>query len=171
MALTIVRHDESAELIPQMRFCMVQSDKAVFADTRSELVAHLIDGYPEGEDEIEGRFTARFAFLHELAVTAAHNAYQGAIDDGLCTPDDFTNDEIDLMLNLDRSIQRFTGSWNHVVPLFMMSTCYAPFTSDQLPTGNVHILDPTNETGFLQTLVDAGLIQLLTHDDLAAQEH
>ena len=137
MALTVVEQGGSLDV--DAHLCMCLPDTTIFADTYSELVGYLLEGYPTAPDAIEERFLMRHNALEFLANSTAHEAFNIHIENGDASVLDFTEDEINLMINFDRSGQRFSGHWDCPIPLSLMATSFQPYTPDPQPTGNAHI--------------------------------
>ena len=53
------------------------------------------------------------------------------------------------------------GVWDDAVPLTLVATDYAPFTDVGAPTGNVRVIDPSDERTFCESLDALGLVHVL----------
>lgn len=140
-----------------------------FADSATDLVAQLIEGYDAIPDTDEGHDDALFArYLFLLRVAAMHQAalIETAVDAGDFDPTR-ADDELLTALFSERG-KPFEGrrlptgeveqDWTADVPLVLIDTDYAPFTERHRPQGRVVWLDPSLETTFLESLDRLSLI-------------
>lgn len=129
----------------------------VFADTRAELVAYLITGRPIDDAELSATQLLRFA-----DATAAH--LQEELIDQLLDPVDELHLSEQLAAVLDgQDIPLQHSLWpdDAQVPLVRLSTSFAPHTAIPVPEGgHVIMLDPTNEKTLLESMEEAGLIEV-----------
>lgn len=172
-ALTAVPLNDDGEQYPfvisfasEGVFTEALSDSVVFADTRTELVAHILPSYgeiPEGEDGDNTAFLTR----HEAALVlasalqehvAAHAVNSGAWDHAAASEDVLT-----AIFTPRAEGPAFSGEWTEPVALLQVTTQFAPYTEREPVTGNVVWIDPTDEKTFLETLSAAGAFDLQIH--------
>ena len=148
-------------------FAMAYQDRAVLADSRTELVADLIKDYadlPETEEGNADAHVARFESGVHVAdqfqqIIAAQRVEEGKFDTKVESEDTLT-----AIFTPRREKLGEIAPWNHVVPLVLISTDYAPFTEVPAPEGNIRWVNPYTETTFLNTLNDLGVIELFISD-------
>lgn len=148
-------------------FAMAFNDAVVLAETRSELTAELIEGYaeiPETEAGNEQALIARYLSCVDIANTtqglvAGQAAEAGTFDAAAETEDALTA----LFTDKAEKIDEIT-EWSHKVPLVLVASGYAPYTSTPRPAGNVLWLDPFTETTYLDSLANTGLIELAVQE-------
>lgn len=158
-----VREDGS-----QFPFALAWDDRAVLAETRTELTAAVIDGYadlPEGEEGDTQALFARYESTVQIAntmqqVLAARAAEEGTFDPSVESEDVLTALFTDRGQKIDE-----IAEWTHSVPLVLVATEYAPYTSATRPAGNVSFLDPYTETTYLDSLSGLGVIELYVQND------
>ncbi len=129
------------------------------ADSTTELIGELIDGYAAialddaGDDQA---LWVRYLHAVEVATLIQDALVLQARLDGVYDPLRATEDELNI-LHGDKSMP---GSdfklWNHAVPLLLIRTDYEPFTTREVPAGNITWLDPSSEHTHLSTLTSAG---------------
>lgn len=130
--------------------------RAIFADSISEIVSHIVPGYEELDDSDpsqDAHLEARVATLAKLAGDAQAHI---VTDEGL---ENFTEDELTAMLTPKELIVDI-DSWNPATPLLLLTTNYAPFTKHPAPEGAVVWLDPISEVTFLSGLQNLGFGEL-----------
>lgn len=157
-----VREDGS-----QYPFGLAWADRAVLADTRTELTEEIIDGYadlPEGEEgdteALFSRYRASVHFANTMQqVLAANAAEEGIFDPSVESEDVLTA----LFTDRSEKIDEIT-EWTHTVPLVLVATEYAPYGTTPKPTGNVLCIDPFTETTFLSTLSELGIVEFLVNE-------
>jgi hypothetical protein len=148
-------------------FAMAYQDRAVLADTRTELVADLIEGYAEIPDTEEGNadaLVARFETGVHVAdqfqqIIAAQHVEEGRFDTKVESEDTLT-----AIFTPRREKLGEIAPWDHVVPLVLISTDYAPFTEVPAPEGNIRWVNPYTETTFLDTMAELGVIELFVNE-------
>lgn len=150
-------------------FVLAFNDTVVFADTRTELTAQLIEGYaeiPEGPAGDEQALVARYRSAVDIANTtqalvAARATEAGLFDTTVASEDVLTA----LFTAKDEKIDEM-AEWTHEVPLVLVATGYAPYnaSSTPRPTGNVVFIDPFTETTYLDSLVEAGMIEVMVRE-------
>ncbi len=141
------------------RYLLFQPDgEALVSDTATDLVAKIIgleyEGLPDtdaGNDEALGLrydFMLSFtAFFQTIKIQDAVYASEFVIEDA--------DEETLTILFRERTIpfesaDGSTPSWNHPVPLILIATDYAPYSTRPKPVGNVSFVDPYTETTFLE---------------------
>lgn len=143
----------------------------VYADSLGELIAVIIPGYSDLPDTPDGDARALIA-RHEHLVDVANTVQAGfnadAIERGLFDP---TSSDVNTLTGLGHDRARpWPGTdiegvqsyqWPQTVPLALLSTDYAPYTTRPCPTGNVVLLDGSSELAYLRTLTSLGLIGYL----------
>jgi hypothetical protein len=158
-----VREDGSA-----YPFALAWEDKAVLAETRTELTAELIEGYadlPETEEGDVEALHARYRTSVQIAntiqqVLAANATEEGKFDPSLQSEDVLTAIFTDRSEKIDE-----IADWAHEVPLVLLATEYAPYGTATRPTGNVLFVDPYTETTFLNTLSELGVVELFINEN------
>lgn len=124
------------------------------AETMTELTARLIDGYDPGD--AERALVARFDHLAGVA-----GAMQALILSDSSAMETLSDDDLNIAL-VDKRLFAEPVTWTAQMPLIVLATGYAPYTSTPLPKGNIVALDPYSERTFLQSFVALGLAKLLT---------
>lgn len=150
-------------------FVLAWEDKAVLAETRTELTAELIEGYadlPETEEGDTEALYARYRTSVQIAntlqqVLAAHAAEQGTFDPSTQSEDVLTA----IFTDRSEKIDEIAEWTNKDVPLVLVATEYAPYATATKPSGNVLWVDPFTETTFLQTLSDIGIVELFVNEN------
>lgn len=149
-------------------FALAWEDKAVLAESRTELTAELIEGYadlPETEEGDTEALYARYRTSVQIAntlqqVLAANATEEGKFDPSLQTEDVLTA----IFTDRAEKIDEITEWTNADVPLVLVATEYAPYGTAVKPTGNVLWVDPFTETTFLDTLSEIGIVELLVNE-------
>jgi tetratricopeptide (TPR) repeat protein len=148
-------------------FYLAREGHVVLADTRTELVEDLIEGYADLPDTDAGNDEAlymRYRSVTDVADQIQQIIAAQAVNDG--TFDHTVESEDNLTAIFTPCTEKITGfsPWNHVVPLILISTDYAPFTSEPLPQGNIKFLNPFTETTYLDSLNELGVIDLYLNE-------
>lgn len=175
MALTTVELRDGAlpETLParadgtEYPFAMAWGDRAVLADSRTELTAQIIEGYadiPSGEegdiDALYARYKTAVHFANNMQqIVAAHATEEGTFDPSVESEDVLTSIFTDRSQKIDEITE-----WNHTVPLVLVASEYAPYGTATRPGGNVQWLDPFTETTFLASLADTGIVELVCNE-------
>lgn len=147
----------------QFPFAMSVQDRAIFADTRTELTGQLIEGYDQlttdgtgDEEALWARYKSSVEVANALQqVLAADATEKGTFDPSVETEDTLTTMFTDRAERIDD-----VGSWDHTVPLVLVATDYAPYTATAKPAGNVLWADPYTETTYLDSLTQLGVVEL-----------
>ena len=150
-------------------FALSNPESTTFADTRTEIIAELLEGYgaiPEGEDGDGIALIAR----HEAALVLASRLQEmlaaDAVNNGTWNAAEASEDVLTAIFTPRSEGVAFDGQvWNETVPLVLVATSFAPLTDRERITGNVLWIDPYTETTFLQTLGEANLIDLRIQDE------
>lgn len=149
-------------------FALAWEDKAVLADTRTELTAELIEGYgdlPETEEGDTEALYARYRTSVQVAntlqqVLAANATEEGTFDPSLQSEDTLTAIFTDRAEKIDE-----ISEWTNAVPLVLVATEYAPYGTAVKPAGNVMWVDPFTETTFLDTLSEIGVVEFFVNEN------
>ncbi|MGC0252686.1 hypothetical protein [Pseudactinotalea sp. Z1748] len=175
MGSIVVTHDEHGNtqvLDPEHEFALLMPDRTILADSRTELLDAIIDGYHEARTGQEGDREAawlRYTTLISLADVASAGIFAAMVNDGSVALEDFDENNLNTILPPSRIATRpFTGHWDNKIPLILIRSDYEPHSHLELPTGNVYFLDPTNEATFLDSMVSAGMAELHVREDAAA---
>lgn len=149
-------------------FAAFLGDDLIMGDSRTDIVAGIIDGYGDIPDTEEGHLEALVA-RYEFAVVTADIHQQIIAAEKLNSGefDHTVEDEGTLTSILSSRRERLPemASWDHTVPLVLVGTDYAPYTTLPRPSGNVLWIDPFNETTLLETLESLELLNLHVHED------
>lgn len=145
-------------------FALANAESTLFADTRTEVIADLLEGYgdiPEGEEGDNMALIAR----HESALVLASRLQEmlaaSAVNEGRWDHANASEDVLTAIFTPRSEGVVFDGQeWTEPVPLVLVSTSFAPVTERPRIEGNVLWIDPFTETTFLQTLGEAGLIDM-----------
>ncbi|WP_022893262.1 hypothetical protein [Agromyces subbeticus] len=145
---------------------MTTAEHTVFADTATELVSHLIDGYDQIDDSDEGHDRALVARRDAAASLAAQ--LQAGIAAALTEEQKFdpateTEETLTAIFSDRETFVADFPTWDHTVPLILVRTDYAPFTERPAPEGNLGWIDPATETSLLRSLDELGAITFLGH--------
>lgn len=171
MGSIVVTHDENGTgqvTDPHYEFALVLGDRTVLADTRTELIDQLFpelqySGLLAGPHGAEEAAWARYTTAANLADQASAAILAGMANDGLIdVATDLSEDELNTLMPANRiGVAPFEGEWQRTdIPLILIRSDYQPHSPRELPTGNVRFLDPTNETTFIDSLVELGIAEL-----------
>lgn len=159
IAQDAIRQPEHPDQKPWLVVWIARNGDAIFADSLSDIVAVLIDGYDDLDDEGDGdpHLEARIDTLAPLA-----SAAQALILADLAARDiQLSEQELTAAL-LDKEQPTSLTRWNPAEPLILLTTTYEPFTDAPAPEGAILWLDPTNEAAFLGSLNKIGEGELWT---------
>lgn len=153
-------------------FALLLGDRTILADTRTELLAELIPGYGDlqahGDMAPEEMAWARYCAAVSLADQLAEVLVGEAVRTGAVDPHSLSEDDINTVMPPDRMLSApFEGTWGGALPLVLVRSDYVPHTQVPVPTGNVRFVDPTTEATLLDSLVEAGLAELMVLADAA----
>jgi hypothetical protein len=173
MTTTVLSSSQLPETLPvredgtSFQFAALLEGTLIMGDSRSDIVAGLIDGYgdiPHTEDGHKEALVARY----EFAVAAA-NMHQQII-----AAEKLNSNEFDHTLEDEETLTSIFSSrrerlpeiarWEHNVPLVLVGTDYAPYTSLVRPEGNVQWIEPYDEKLLLDSLATLGLLELHTSE-------
>lgn len=141
-----------------MEFALGIKGEQVRADNLSDLVSALIPEYPQALDAGPAeQLISRADFCAAAAADAqARICYRWQEQDPE-TFDALTEAELTALF-ADRRTPLFlpyldlAEEWTHSIPLVLVRTDYAPFTSWPAPTGNVMMVDPYTERTLLVSI-------------------
>ena len=140
-------------------FVMAVDDTVLAAANLTDLVAAL-PGMEPGYAALDDDEALLARWRH--AVQAAREAQdQLAHDCADFDPASHGSEQLTALFGLDKAVP-LDGlhSWIEVVPLVLIATDYAPYTTAPAPAGNVLFLNPADERSLLDTLAELGLIDL-----------
>ncbi|SDH37687.1 hypothetical protein [Microbacterium sp. 77mftsu3.1] len=125
----------------------------IFADSLSDVVGVLIDGYDDLDDEHPDdlHLQARIDVLAPLAAQAQTLILADLATAGVR----LSEDELTAAMR-NKELYAGISRWNPSEPLVLMTTAYQPYTDQEKPEGAVLWLDPTNEAAFLGSLQKLG---------------
>lgn len=167
-------------------FLMIHGDQATWADTRTELLGALIEGYdglPDDPSGYESGFVARYTQAVAVATDVQTSVLLDAGEQGAFDPDALARtpegEERLQVLFRERTIsfdptgtaldgQRDPAGnpvWDFDVPLVLIATDYAPYTDLREPTGRVIFVDPSTETTYLDSLQALNRVILFVGQD------
>ena len=142
---------------------VVPDGTAVFADTRTEIVDAVIDGYgslPEPDGEDDPAFEARIDSLAGLGSQAQAGILAG-LDDGEDILPRLDDGKLTALFTPKDSWPIPILSWDEQIPLILLVTNFEPYTVEPAPSGERIVwLDPTTETGYLDSLAKLGVGEL-----------
>lgn len=141
-------------------FLMAHGDQITWADTRSELVGALIDGYDDLADTPDGVAEATWARYRQAVAVAADvqaSILMDATDSGDFDPEQLAaTPEGEAILNalmVERTVPLTElAGWAFEVPIVLIDTDYAPFTEAARPDGRIIWIDPSDESRYLASL-------------------
>lgn len=149
-------------------FSMATQSVAVFAETRTELVAHLVEGYDklpasgEGDDTalwLRYKASVALANMHQQ-ILAADAANAGTFDPSVEDEDTLTTIFSDRQEKIDE-----ISSWDRDLALVLVASGYAPYTTTPRPGGNILWIDPYTEKTFLDGVQSLGLAEIFAAED------
>ena len=148
-------------------FALAWEERAVLAESRTELTAEIIEGYadlPETEEGDTEALYARYRTSVQIANTLQQVLAANATEEGTFDPSTQSEDVLTAIFT-DRSEKiDEIAEWTNTVPLVLVATEYAPYSTATKPAGNVLWVDPFTETTFLDTLSDLGLVELFINE-------
>lgn len=153
VARDAIRQPEHPEHKPWLVIWIVRNGEVIFADSLSDIVGVLIDGYGELDDDGDDdpHLNARIDTLAPLAQAA-----QALIlADFAAREVRLSEEELNAAL-LDKEKATDLARWNPAEPLILLTTSYEPYTDAPAPEGAILWLDPTNEAAFLGSLNKIG---------------
>lgn len=164
-------------------FAWVSVEGTAFTDSRTEVVSWLVPGYRDAVsagDDITA-LQLRLDVLASLALIAQEAALAQAVE--RLDDDDWHGGGDEDVAALPEPVLTALLSpkdgpiveldeWPLPIPLYLLSTQYAPYSEITPPRGeHVVLLDPVTETGFLDALQRLGAGTLLVLQNAAADAH
>ena len=151
-------------------FALLIGEETVYADTLTELVAHIIPGYADFAGDEDGHvlaFLARVDLAAGVASQAQAVVLAEATKSGEFIAEEESEDVLTILLS-QRGSSLIDGSpfgnrWDHPVPLVLVSTDFAPFSEHELIDGNVQYFNPGDERVFLESLQAFGFVGLFVN--------
>lgn len=166
-------------------FLMIHGEVATWADSLTELLTQIVEGYIFLEDTPEGHREA-LGLRYEQALSVAtstqtsfliEGANRGEFDPDVMVGSPVGDEQLQALM-IERTVafdpsgtaldgfrdENGAPVWSHPVPLVLISTDYAPFTDLVAPTGNIVFIDPSSEATYLDSLHRVGRIVLLVND-------
>lgn len=139
------------------------SPRARAAVSVSDLLGLVVSSYDAIDDDDEA-FMARYYAAREIAgeVQAVVNAQ--AIDSP--ARPDLTAPECDVLW-AEKDQPAPVGHWDGPAPLVLVRTDYSPFTDVAAPTGAILWIDPSDERSMVESMQQAGYVQLSVKTDEA----
>lgn len=139
----------------------------IFCDTATEVAAHLVNDY-EGLDDEEA-YMQRAEMLEAVAFLMRKKRFNEAMDDDpqfaqLAAE----NDDLVTAYNTEDAVL-VDGEWPEELPALMVSTASYEDAS-LIPKGNVEVIDPYTEVGFVRGMAAAGLVALRENVDAVRDE-
>lgn len=147
-------------------FVMVVGDQRIVADTATELLSVVIEGYENAADEVQA-FTLRFDHAVVTARTY-QDLYLTSFSSSEHAGDFFTNDAL-LSAVMSPKYDAVNPEWipqdgwsgQQLPVLVVVSTLYAPYQPHVVPAGdNILVLDPYSEINYLRSLSTSGQFEL-----------
>lgn len=148
---------------------LLDEDRTMYADSYTDILGAVIDGYDEIPDDEEGDNTA-LVMRVEHAVVVASNVQAMMLHDAVAEKkfDIATaNEEILSTLLSDRTQPiREIESWDHDVPLVLLTLDYEPYNVLHAPpAGNIVWLNPADEGSYVRSLAGLGILKLFVSTD------
>jgi hypothetical protein len=137
-------------------FALTTPQSRAYADSLTELIDALIPGYSALDDGTANLERLLYAVTTQVTLQARLNTAASA-DTWRSLPDDQRG-----VLLSDRTQPPELELWEAPIPLVLVDTFYAPFTTRRRPNGNIVWLRPFDETEFLASLAEASLIGVAT---------
>lgn len=117
------------------------------ADSSSAALALVIDGYGDDLDR-DDAFLARLDHARHVVEELQARVLIGA---------DVDAETFDV-LTADKRSPVEAGVWDHDLPLFVVAVDYFPYSDTTAPTGNVVLLDPSDEYAYMESLLGSGYL-------------
>lgn len=148
-------------------FAAFVGENLILGDSRTDVVSGIIDGYGDIPHTEEGHLEALVA-RYEFAVGVADVHQQIIAADKLNSGEfDHTLEDEETLTSIFRSRRERLpemSRWDHPVPLVLVGTDYAPYTTLPRPEGNVQWVEPYNETTLLDSLAALDVLELHVHE-------
>jgi hypothetical protein len=151
-------------------FALLALHDTIYGDSLTDLVGYLIPDYealPASQEGDEDAFLARVDYAAAYIGSAQSVILATATTDGDFAPELASEATLTALLSprgtglIDGSEFNFT--WTETVPLLLLTTDFAPFTSVPLIDGNVAYFDPSDERVFLDSLSGMGAVELFVN--------
>lgn len=139
---------------------MTLNGRVHLATSVSELMTELDAGYPRTGSDIE-RLLARSRAAIWYARVAQGLALADSSTLGAYAPHAFDAEHARIAFEDKAAAVSITAPWTATVPLMLVASHYAPYTSLPRPAGNVVLIDPYTEESFAASLQQAGILQLV----------
>ncbi len=150
------------------KYALTRGPQTILADSPTVLLGHLIEGYDEIPDDEEGDDQALVSRVEQAVLVCSMVQAMLCADataEGNFNPENESEATLTALLG-DRTIPVLNiDKWEHPVPLVVLTTDYAPYSTHAPPAGNVMWIDPSDEAIFLQSLAGLGIINLYVHGD------
>ena len=151
-------------------FLMAHGDQITWADTRTELVGALIDGYDgilDGPDGLAEATWARYRQAVAVAADVQASILLDATEKGAFDPEQLAaTPDGEAVLNalmVERTVPLTEmAEWTFEVPLVLVATDYAPFTDRPQPSGRIIWMDPSDEARHLDSLERVGRVRVFS---------
>lgn len=149
---------------------LLDESTTMFCDSYTDILEEVIDGYEEIPDDNEGDKQALVMRVEHAVVVAStvqammlHDAVtEGAFD--IAAADE---DVIATLLTDRTQPIREIESWDHAVPLVLLTLDYEPYNVLHAPpSGNIVWIDPADEADYVRSLASLGVIQLFVNTEV-----
>ena len=126
----------------------------ILGESRTDLVEAIVKDYPVGDDR--GCLLRRYDTLCGLADMQQK---MSVIESPDIPVGDLNEQQLTVLMADKRFGHHCPGEWPEAaMDLWLVGTNYRPYTNAEAPTGpGVHLLDPYDETTFLNGLVELGM--------------
>lgn len=150
-------------------FALAKGNTSVFADSTTDVVAHLIPGYGDLAQDVDGNEQALILRWKTAVMTASDVQALICADrakEGLFDPANESEETLTALFQDKTIAGEDVESWdNENVPLVLIATDYEPFTERAPISGNVLWVDPSDETAFLNSLSALGVVEFYVQVD------
>lgn len=173
MSYTILSAEEAENLNTAFPFAFLTlNNELVGADSRTGIVEGLIDGYESltpDEHDSDPWTSARYTLLAQAAAAAQVSLLDAAYDANPELEADLSEDELTALLHPKNEETLEFDAWvRDEVPLVMMATDYAPYSSTPQPDGDGIVwVNCHDERVFLNSLERLGFGTLWVHEAAA----
>lgn len=162
---TSTDHSPNGKLEGASQFSLRIGERTVRADRNNELLAAVIGSEYLEEDDREVLFLMRLERAIVIATAVQESIVAAAV--GRHDLDETTDEPVWTALLADRETADPGVRWEHLVPLVLVTSLFAPYTERDQPIGNIAWIDPTDDVTMLESLQGLGVIELSEQDDLA----
>ncbi len=141
---------------------LLHDGSMLHADTAGEIVEELVPGYARADDA--GRLRLRIAHAQRTALAAQELRIAHAEASGLLAADGADEGPLVDIMRLDKGESLLLetddrpgaqADWEPDLPLYLVTTSYAPHAEHPPIGGNVLWLDPTSDAAYLTSLAAA----------------